>query len=93
MRIYILLIFTLLIGCEPTIEIDFSKDVIACTNKYDSKENIIYYSENKSSFRSQSTGVIQHTFIDIYQNRRMINEYEMENYVCNKLQPPELEQK
>jgi len=65
----------------PTV--DFSGGpVTACTNKYDQKDDIIYYNSYKSEYVSQTTGVRQITFIDIFDNRRMINEFEEENYVC-----------
>lgn len=81
---YLTIILIFLYGC--TNEIDFSTGpVTACTNKYDSKDDIIYYNSDKSEYLSQSTGVTQITFIDVYGNRKMINEFEQENYICMEI--------
>lgn len=78
------LTFIFLYGC--TNEVDFSiGPVTACTNKYNSKDDIIFYNSDKSEYLSQSTGVTQITFVDVYGNKRMINEFERENYTCAEI--------
>ncbi len=81
---YLTVMLIFLYSCSN--EIDFSiGPVTACTNKYDSKDDIIYYNSDKSEYLSQSTGVTQITFIDINGNKRMINEFEQENYICTEI--------
>jgi hypothetical protein len=82
MRILLITLLIILSSCQPTVKIDFSKSVIACTNIHDTKDDIVYYEENKSSFESMTTGVMQYTYVDVYQNRRMLNEFELDNYKC-----------
>mgnify|MGYP000874451176 FL=1 len=85
MKFILIMLLMILSSCRSSVEIDFTKEVIACTNIYDLQDDIIYYEENKSSFESMSTGVIQYTYVDVYQNRRMLNEYELENYECTQV--------
>lgn len=85
MRILMILTMIILSSCKSSVELDFSKNLTACTNIYDSKDDIIFYDENKSSFESMTTGVIQYTYIDVYQDRRMLNEFEIENFKCVKI--------
>lgn len=82
MRFILLVIMLIsLYGCEHSV--DFSVGpVTACTNKYNTKDDIIFYNSSKSEYLSQSTGVKQITFIDIFDNRRMLNEFELDNYTC-----------
>jgi hypothetical protein len=86
---YIILTLALIIlnGCydNKNIQLDFSNKVIVCENKYDKKDDLIYYANKKSEFVSQTTGVLQYIFIDVYEDRKMINEYEMENYICYEI--------
>lgn len=82
MRIFLILILLILSGCETTVKIDYTKEVVACTDIHDSKDDLIYYKENMSSFESMTTGVDQFTYVDVYGKRRMLNEYEIENYKC-----------
>jgi hypothetical protein len=87
MRFILLLILAIcLYGCTDEVVVDFTAGpVFACTNKYDNKDDIIFYESSKSEYLSQSTGVNQYTFIDVSGNRRMLNEYELDNYDCVEL--------
>jgi hypothetical protein len=82
MRIYLLLLLLILTSCKQTVTLDYNKNIIACTNIYDKKDKIIYYEDNKNTFQSVSTGVTQYTYIDVYGERKMLNEYEIDNYNC-----------
>lgn len=66
-----------------TIQLDFTNIVIACTNKYDVKDDLVYYFKNETYFESQTTGTMQYTFIDVFGNKRMLNEFEVDNYNCS----------
>lgn len=94
MRILLPIILITLSACSNTYllnsslpTLDYSKSIIACTNIYDSKDDIIYYKQNRNSFNSISTGVniIQYTYEDVYGNKRMLNESEIQNYQCKSL--------
>jgi len=79
--ILLVMIIISLYGC--TKEVDFSiGPVTSCTNKYDTKDDIIFYNSSRSEYLSQSTGVTQYTFIDVSGNKRMLNEFELDNYIC-----------
>lgn len=81
-KIIFIFMCMMLTVCKETYDLDFNKPVEICINQYDKKDFILFYSEDKSSFVSQSVGVTQFTFIDYKQDRRMLNEYEMEYYNC-----------
>ena len=42
MRIFLILILVILSGCETTVKIDYTKEVVACTNIHDFKDDLIY---------------------------------------------------
>lgn len=86
MKYLIVTLVLILASCSNKIEIDFHNNtVIACENKYDKKDDIIYYENKRTEFLSQSTGVLQFVIIDVYQDRKVINEFEIENYVCYEI--------
>jgi hypothetical protein len=84
MRFIVLLILAIsLYGCKDSPSVDFTiGTVTACTNKYDVKDDIVFYDSKKSEYLSQSTGVMQITFVDIFNHKRMLNEFELDNYIC-----------
>lgn len=73
----------ILSGCTNRVSVDFtSGPVTSCTNKYDIKDDIIFYNSDKSEHVSPFTGVPQTTIVDIFDDRHMLNVYELDNYVC-----------
>ena len=82
--LFIILIITSIVSCAPkTAKIDFENHaVFACINNYDAKDVFVYYDTDKTITTSESTGVVQYAYIDVLGERRLLNEYEIDNFIC-----------
>lgn len=85
--IFTILVTLSLFGCKRTpdsVVIPANDILNVCVHKYDHDADVSYFSSQAQETITPSNNVKQLQIVDINNEHHMINEFEIENYICEQ---------
>jgi hypothetical protein len=76
-----------LYGCDVFSQPEYDKEnAVSCYYRHDQNTKVIYEKQNITKITIE--GVLQYQIIDVEGNNRMFNEFEFEDFICDKPKMP-----